>query len=77
MFINNCIYEEKTQCHTFMSALNMHLNIIKVVKAIIFALGCLCKIIIQAKLKVLTDYAEKNNEIILHKTIKNIFKKAI
>ena len=43
----------------------------------IFALDCLCKTITQTKLKVLTDYAENNNEIIINRTIKIIFKKAI
>ena len=43
----------------------------------IFALNCLGKTIIQTKLKVLTDYTENNNEIILNRNIKIIFKKAI
>ena len=50
---------------------------VKVLKAMIFALNCLGKTIIQTKLKVLTDYAENNNEIILNRNIKIIFKKAI
>ena len=43
----------------------------------ILAFDCLCKIITQTKLKILTDYPEKNNEIILKRTINNIFKKAM
>ena len=43
----------------------------------IFALNCLGKTIIQTNLKVLTDYTENNNEIILNRNIKIIFKKAI
>ena len=46
-----------------MSVLNMHLNRIKILKAMTFGLDCFGKTITQTKLKVLTEYAENNNEI--------------
>ena len=63
VIIYNCIYEQKTQYRTSMSVLNMHLNRIKILKAMTFGLDCFGKAITQTKLKVLTEYAENNNEI--------------